>query len=101
MFFVVGTFPVLESEKKAYLLLGRNGLFGNGENLIRLISSYPFFQYVWIGPKSDKVEFQHQLNGSHGAALRSAEHVNNGTGDSSSKRDCEKEQKFVLLVGCA
>ena len=67
----VGTFPVLDSEKEAYPILGVNGLFGNGENLIRLISSYPFLQYVWIGPKSDKVEFQHRLDSTHGAAMRS------------------------------
>ena len=67
----VGTFPVLDSEKEAYPILWRNGLFGNGENLIRLISSNPFLQYGWMGPKSDKVEFQHQLNGSHGASVRS------------------------------
>ena len=65
----VGTFPVLDSEKEAYPILGVNGLFGNGENLIRLISSYPFLQYVWTGPKSDKVEFQHRLNSTHGSAV--------------------------------
>ena len=67
----VGTFPVLDSEKEAYPILGRNGLFGNGENLIRLISSYPFLQYVWIGPNSNEVDFKHRLDSTHGSAMRS------------------------------
>ena len=95
----VGTFPVLDSEKEAYPILGRNGLFGNGENLIRLISSYPFLQYVWIGPKSDKVEFQHRLNSTHGSAMRSMATM--GPGIVPQKEILKKKQKIVLSVGCA
>jgi len=95
----VGTFPVLDSEKEAYPILGVNGLFGNGENLIQLISSYPFLQYVWIGPKSDKVEFQHRLNSTHGSAMRSIAKM--GPGIFPQKEIFEEKQKFVLSVGCA
>ena len=93
----VGTFPVLDSEKEACPIIGRNGLFGNGENLIRLISSYPFLQYVWIGPKSDKVEFQHRLNGCHGAAMRSMSTM--GPGIPPQKEIVKKNKKlFSQLV---
>jgi len=89
----VGTFPVLDSEKEAYPILGINGLFGNGENLIRLISSYPFLQYVRIGPKSKKVEFQYRLNGSHGAAMRSMSTVGLGIPP---KKEIVKKNKILF-----
>ena len=92
--FLVGTFPVLDSEKEADPLLGINLLFGNGESLQRLIASYPFLQYVWMGPISNNVEFQYRLDDTHGASMRTMSSM--GAGIHSPKEIVKKNNLYFL-----